>query len=116
MKTLLSVAIVMACLVTGSWAQTASPGAPSAPARGNAQSNAAPETAGGGERVACQAAAQAAKGQERRDQMQLCMAQAHLDCLKQAIDQKVVGAQRRDFVRNCVGTDGRQQRSDTSDE
>jgi hypothetical protein len=48
--------------------------------------------------------------------MQLCMAQAHLDCLKQAIDQKVVGTRRRDFVRNCVGTDGKRQRSDTSDE
>jgi hypothetical protein len=24
------------------------------------------------------------QGQEKRDQMQLCMAQAHLDCLKQA--------------------------------
>jgi len=112
MKTFLSSAIVMACLVTGAGAQTAPPGAPSAPAQGNA----APEAAGGGKRLACQATAQAAKGQERRDQMQLCMAQAHLDCLKQAIDQKVVGAQRRDFVRNCVGTEGRRQRSDTSDE
>jgi hypothetical protein len=114
MKTVLSSTIVMVCLVTGAWAQTAPP--PSAPAQGDAQGNAAPEAAGGGKRVACQAAAQAVKGQERRDQMQLCMAQAHLDCLKQAIDQKVVGAQRRDFVRNCVGTDGRRQRSDTSDE
>jgi hypothetical protein len=113
MKTFLSSVIVMAYLITGAWAQTAPPGAP---AQGSAQDNAAPAAAGGGKRVACQAAAQAAKGQERRDQMQLCMAQAHLDCLKQAIDQKVIGTQRRDFVRNCVGTDGRRQRSDTSDE
>jgi hypothetical protein len=54
-----------------------------------------------GKRMACQAASQAAAGQERRDQMQLCMAQAHLDCLKQAIDQKIVGAQRKDFMKSC---------------
>ena len=53
-------------------------------------------------RFACQTAAQAAQGQDRRDQMQLCIAQARLDCLKQAIDQKIVGAERRDFVKNCV--------------
>jgi hypothetical protein len=30
------------------------------------------------------------------------MAQARLDCLKQAIDKKVVGPQRRDFVQTCL--------------
>ena len=55
-----------------------------------------------GKRFACQAAAQGMTGQEQRDQMQLCMAQARLDCLKQAIDQKIVGPQRRDFVRDCA--------------
>ena len=54
-------------------------------------------------RYACRAAtAQKFQGQDRVDQMQLCLAQARLDCLKQAIDQKVVGAQRREFVRTCV--------------
>jgi hypothetical protein len=55
-----------------------------------------------GKRLACQTAAQAMKGQEQRDQMQLCMAQAHLDCLKQAIDQKIVGPERKDFVKTCA--------------
>jgi len=54
-------------------------------------------------RYACRAAAQAAQGQERADQMQLCMAQARVDCLKQAIDQKIVGPQRREFVQTCLG-------------
>ena len=54
-------------------------------------------------RFSCRAAAQKYQGQDRADQMQLCMAQARLDCLRQAIDQKVVGPQRRDFVQNCVG-------------
>jgi hypothetical protein len=53
-------------------------------------------------RYACQTAAKETRGQERRDLMQLCMAQARLDCLKQAIDQKVVGPQRIDFVRSCL--------------
>ena len=54
-------------------------------------------------RFICRAASQKFQGQDRADQMQLCMAQAHLDCLKQAIDQKVVGPQRKDFVQSCVG-------------
>lgn len=33
--------------------------------------------------------------------MQLCI--ARLDCLKEAIDRKVTGPQRRDFVKSCVG-------------
>ena len=54
-------------------------------------------------RYACRAAAQGAQGQDRTDQIQLCIAQARLDCLKQAIDQKVVGPQRREFVQTCLG-------------
>src|SRR6266581_8227213 len=96
MKFVLS-AILVFGLTASAFAQTAS----SPPA---AQDNPAPAaTAASGKRSACQAAAQGVKGQERHDQMQLCMAQAHLDCLKQAIDQKVVGPQRRDFMKTCVG-------------
>ena len=51
---------------------------------------------------ACQTAVKGLQGQERQDQMQLCRAQARLDCLKQAIDQKIVGPQRRDFMRTCL--------------
>ena len=54
-------------------------------------------------RFVCRAASQKYQGQDRADQMQLCVAQARLDCLRQAIDQKVVGPQRRDFVQSCVG-------------
>jgi hypothetical protein len=55
-----------------------------------------------GKRLACQTTSQGMNGQDQRDQMQLCMAQAHLDCLKQAIDQKIVGRQRKDFLQNCM--------------
>ena len=54
-------------------------------------------------RVTCLATTASLKGQDKRDQLQLCLAQARLDCLKQAIDQKVVGPQRREFVQTCVG-------------
>lgn len=103
MKFLLS-AILAAGLTVTAAAQTA-PSAPAAkdntaPAAPSAQAN---PSAPIGKRSACQAAAQGMKGQERHDQMQLCMAQAHLDCVKQAIDQKVVGPQRRDFMKTCLG-------------
>jgi hypothetical protein len=60
-------------------------------------------------RVTCLATTQNLKGQDKRDQMQLCMAQARLDCLKQAIDQKIVGEPRKSFIKTCVGTDGAEQ-------
>ncbi|MBV9560531.1 MAG: hypothetical protein JOY90_08725 [Bradyrhizobium sp.] len=100
MKSVVSALIVIG-LVTASHAQSGNTtAAPAAPAQAN---QAAAPSGTAGKRADCQAAAKAAQGQEQRDQMQLCMAQAHLDCLKQAIDQKVVGPQRRDFVRSCVG-------------
>jgi hypothetical protein len=99
MKSVLSAILVLG-LTSSAFAQAAS--APPA-----AQDNSAPAAAAAsGKRSACQAAAQGMKGQERHDQMQLCMAQAHLDCVKQAIDQKVVGPQRRDFMKTCVGGGG----------
>jgi hypothetical protein len=68
---------------------------------------AAPATAAApapsGKKLACQTASEAMKGQARKDQMQICMMQARLDCLKQAIDQNIVGPQRADFVKNCTG-------------
>jgi hypothetical protein len=73
--------------------------APAAPVQTN---SAAAVPVPSGKRMACQAASEALKGQDRQDQIQLCMAQARLDCLKQAIDQKIVGPQRRDFVKTCV--------------
>lgn len=57
-------------------------------------------------RVTCLGSTQNLKGQEKRDQMQLCMAQARVDCLKQAIDQKIVGAARKSAIKTCVGTGG----------
>jgi hypothetical protein len=78
-----------------------SPSTPSAPVVQTVTAPAAPVNPS--KRFACRAAAQKYQGQERADQMQLCVQQARLDCLRQAIDQKVVGPQRRDFVQNCVG-------------
>ncbi len=85
--------------------ETPSPAVPPAnPAPSNTPSanTAAAVPVPSSKRYACQSAAQGASGQERRDLVQLCMAQARLDCLKQAIDQKIVGPQRIEFVKNCL--------------
>jgi hypothetical protein len=86
-------------------AQSTSNSAPAAQAAAPApaQDSAAAAPVPGAKRAACQSSVQALKGQDRHDQVQLCMAQARLDCLKQAIDQKIVGPQRRDFVKSCAG-------------
>jgi hypothetical protein len=57
-------------------------------------------------RVTCLATTASLKGQDKRDQLQLCLAQARLDCLKQAIDQKIVGESRKGYIKTCVGGDG----------
>lgn len=98
-----SITIIAAGLLGLGLAAFAQSTAP-APAAPTVQANPAAATpVSPSKRYACRAAAQAAQGQERADQMQLCMAQARLDCLKQAIDQKIVGPQRRDFVQTCLG-------------
>jgi len=96
------------CLAVAAFAQSTStpqttptqaPAAAPAAAAANPSTGAA---AGGGKHGECLVAAQGKKGQDRQDEMQLCLAQGHLDCLKQAIDQKVVGPQRKDFIKNCM--------------
>lgn len=77
----------------------ATPPAAAAPATPVTTATPAPS----GKKLACQTASEAVKGQARQDQMQLCMMQARLDCLKQAIDQNIVGPPRKDFVKSCVG-------------
>jgi anti-sigma28 factor (negative regulator of flagellin synthesis) len=44
------------------------------------------------------------KHREARDKMQLCVAEARVECLKQAIDRHVHHSQRRLFVRSCVAS------------
>jgi hypothetical protein len=92
-------AVIVAGLLTSAipaFAQstTSTPAAPGNPV--------AAQPVAGGKRLACRTATQGLKGQEQKDQMQLCMAQARLDCLKQAIDQKVVGPQRKDSLKSCA--------------
>ncbi|MGA7810801.1 hypothetical protein [Bradyrhizobium sp.] len=96
-------ALAVASAAFAQSSNTAAPAAPASPPPAAQASPAPADTAAAGKRGACQTAAQEIKGQDRQDQMQLCMAQAHLDCLKQAIDRKVVGPQRRDFMKGCIG-------------
>ena len=105
MRLLFNAVLVAASLSLAAavFAQTTPPSPPdiapptAAPANGTV---AVPVTLG--KRMACRAASQVKQGQDRTDQMQLCMEQARLDCLKQAIDQKVIGPQRREFVAGCM--------------
>ena len=93
-------AIVALGLTLAALAQS-SPPTPAPPP--TAQINSAPAAPVAESKLfACQTAVKGLQGQDRQDQMQLCRAQARLDCLKQAIDQKVVGPQRRDFLRGCM--------------
>ncbi|MCK1385327.1 hypothetical protein [Bradyrhizobium sp. 21] len=93
-----AVAASLACLIIAPvFAQTTPPAAPATVP--------VPAT----KRVTCLATTQNLKGQDKRDQMQLCMAQARVDCLKQAIDQKIAGEPRKNFIKTCVGANGAEQ-------
>ena len=69
-------------------AQSTTPATPSTPPQSATASPAVPVNPAAavpvvsGKRFACQAASQTLRGQERADQLQLCMAQARLDCLE----------------------------------
>ena len=84
-------------------AQSTSTPAPATPTAAAQDNTAATAPVPGAKHAACQSSAQALKGQDKHDQMQLCMAQARLDCLKQAVDRKIIGPQRKDFVKSCAG-------------
>jgi hypothetical protein len=105
MRSLVIVAAVgaIASMFAPTYSQTpsASPSPSASPPPAVAEQGA--PAAGASKRADCQTSTQSLKGQDKRDQMQLCMAQARLDCLKEAIDKKVTGPQRRDFVKSCVG-------------
>jgi hypothetical protein len=108
MRFVFGVVVTAACLLLAEAALSQPTSAPPEPSiapgtQAPASSNpAAAVPVPSGKRFACQTASGALRGQERRDQMQLCLVQAQLDCLKQAIDQKIVGPQRKEFVKSCV--------------
>ena len=102
MKFLLSATTLAATLVFALAALAQSASNPTSPPPPVSTNNAPAAPVAASKLFACQTAVKGLQGQERQDQMQLCRAQAHLDCLKQAIDQKIVGPQRRDFLRSCM--------------
>ncbi|MBN9580695.1 MAG: hypothetical protein J0G37_04190 [Afipia sp.] len=73
-----------------------------APATANGKVSAPPAKVGKRETCRQSVGAKHLGRHQARDQMQLCVAQARLDCLKQAIDQKLRGAARRVYVKSCV--------------
>jgi hypothetical protein len=95
----ISLAAIAASLVI---AATAYAQAPTTPAATDPPTVAAAVPVPSTKRFACHTASQGLQGQERQDQMQLCMAQARIDCLKQAIDQKIVGPPRKEFIESCL--------------
>jgi hypothetical protein len=42
------------------------------------------------------------RGPDLQDAVQVCVAEAHLDCLKQAVAAKARGPQRRSFIETCM--------------
>ena len=98
----ISLAAVAASLAIAATAYAQAPGTPAATDPATAAPAAAAVPVPSSKRFACHTAAQGLQGQDRRDQIQLCVAQARIDCLKQAIEQKIVGRERREFVKSCV--------------
>lgn len=47
---------------------------------------------------------QALRGPDLQDQVAVCVQEARLACLKQAIAQKARGPQRAEFIAKCLGS------------
>jgi hypothetical protein len=50
------------------------------------------------------------RGQAARDAMQICVEEQRVACTKEAVDKKIVGEARREFIRACAGRPGRAER------
>lgn len=61
-----------------------------------------------GKRLACKETGtkNGLRGAELQDQMQVCLEEAKLGCLKDAIAQKARGKDRREFILKCMDTAG----------
>jgi hypothetical protein len=98
---MLVVASVFAILIgAGSLASAQQPPAP-APGADSKQGQSA---AARDKRQACRQEGQSkgSRGPDLQDYVVLCVAEARLACLKQAVEQKVRGRARRDFVEKCL--------------
>ena len=62
-------------------------------------------SAGPSKAAACRDAARGSgvRGPDMQDEVQVCVAEAHIDCLKQAVAQKIRGPQRQEFIKSCMG-------------
>jgi hypothetical protein len=71
---------------------------------GSMQPGRAPEATRSVKAMACrkQQQAQGVRGQDLQDAVQICVAEARLDCLKQAIAAKARGQQRHSFIETCM--------------
>ena len=103
---------VAALAIPLSWAvaQTTPPAPPPGPPSATVPVPRATATGLVGKRLTCRQdmGAKGLRGQDLRDQTQLCVAQGQIDCLKQAIDQRIVGPQRKDFMKTCMGVSSTQ--------
>jgi hypothetical protein len=106
MKTGLTAGLAAILISSAALAQSTPPppNAPSTPEAIPKISNmtGAPQPVPTGKWLTCRSSAQALQGQDKKDQIELCVAEARLDCLKQAIAKKVIGPERRDFIKTCV--------------
>jgi len=87
-------------------AQNAPPNTEEPPPSGSSTMNRALENSPmrSAKAMACrkQQQAQGVRGPDLQDSVQVCVAEARLDCLKQAIAAKARGPQRRSFIENCM--------------
>jgi hypothetical protein len=107
MRIIVAVAALLAILTSLAALAQSNPPALNAPANPEAipkisNITGAPQPVPTGKWLTCRTSAQALQGQDRKDRMELCLEEARLDCLKQAIAQKVIGPERRDFIKTCV--------------
>ena len=79
--------------------------APAPPATAPTRAKVAPNPGEALRRSTCRKSAdQSLKGQDLIDAVQICMAEARLNCLKQAVADKVQGKKREAFMSTCSGS------------
>jgi hypothetical protein len=95
---LIVIAAVFAGFTTAAAAQTTPAPSATPPAASNVPAPSTPPADCRG-----QAQSKGLRGQAARDAIQVCVEEQRLACVKEAVEKKVVGEHRREFVRACAG-------------
>jgi hypothetical protein len=106
MRTFLIAGVAAILVSAANLASAQQPPSPTQPPTAGAEESKGRSPGVQNKRQACRRDGQAkgSRGPDLQDYVAVCVAEARLGCLKQAVEQKVRGQARREFIGKCLST------------